>query len=134
MLFFKKSGYDPKQFRSFSIDNLSIDEDVVEKNIFIYDIDIEDGDFVGELARRIIEKYGNTVELLRYNNHIIHVNNIDNFFKCFRCPTCDTIFHKADHFNRHLICCKDRIKILTPKIFTPKNFQRTNLIQKCRFF
>ena len=29
------------------MDNLPIVEDVVEKNIFIYDVDIEDGDFVG---------------------------------------------------------------------------------------
>ena len=40
-------------------------KDVVGKRIFIYDIDIEDGDFVGELARRSIGKYENTVKLLR---------------------------------------------------------------------
>ena len=97
------------------MDNLPVVEDVVEKNIFIYDINIEDGDFVGELARRSIGKYENTVKLLRYNNHIIYVNNIDNFFKCFRCPTCDTFFHKADHFNKHLLRCKDRIKNIYPK-------------------
>ena len=113
--FLEKSGYDPKQFRGVSMDNLPVVEDVVEKNIFIYDINIEDGDFVGELARRSIGKYENTVKLLRYNNHIIYVNNIDNFFKCFRCPTCDTFFHKADHFNKHLLRCKDRIKNIYPK-------------------
>ena len=113
--FLEKSGCEPKQFRGVSMDNLPIVEDVVEKNIFIHDIDIEDGDFVGELARRRFGKYENTVKLLRYNNHNIYVNNIDNFFKCFRCPSCDTFFHKADHFNRHLLCCKDRIKNIYPK-------------------
>ena len=97
------------------MDNLPVVEDVVEKNIFIYDIDIEDGDFVGELVRRSIGKYENTKKFLRYNNHIIYVNNIDNFFKSFRCPTCDTFFHKADHFNKHLPQCKDRIKNIYPK-------------------
>ena len=97
--FFEKSGSDPKQFRGVSMDYLPIVEDVKEKNIFIYDIDFEDGDFLGELARRSIGNYKNTVILLRYNKHIIHVNNIDNFFKCFRCSTCDTFFHKADIFN-----------------------------------
>ena len=87
------------------MDNLPIVENVVEENIFIYDIDIED--FIGELAKRSIGKYENTVKLLRYNNHNIYVNNIDNFFKCFRCPTYDTFFHKADQFNRHLLCCRD---------------------------
>ena len=113
--FLEKSGCAPKHFRGVSMDNLPIVEDVVEKNIFIYDIDIEDGDFVGELAGRSIGKYKNTVKLLRYTNHIFYVNNIDNFFKCFRCPTCDTFFHKADHFNRHLLCCKDRNKNFYPK-------------------
>ena len=97
------------------MDNLPVVEDVVEKNIFIDDIDIEDGDFVGELVRRIIGKYENTGKLLRYNNHIIYVNNIDNFFKRFRCPTCDTFFYKVDHFNKHLLRCKDRIKNIYPK-------------------
>ena len=113
--FMEKSGCDPKQFRGVSMDNLPVVEDVVEKNISIYDINIEDG--VGELARRSIGKYENTVKLLRYNNHIIYVNNIDNFLKCFRCPTCDTFFHKADHFNKHLLRCKDRIKNIYPKMF-----------------
>ena len=36
------------------------------KHIFIYDIDIEDNDFVGEIARRSIEKYENSINLLRY--------------------------------------------------------------------
>ena len=58
--FLEKLGCDPKQFRGVSIDNLPVVEDVVEKNIFIYDIDIKDGDFVGELARRSIGKYENT--------------------------------------------------------------------------
>ena len=40
--FLEKLGCDPKQFRGVSMDNQPIFEDVVEKNIFIYDIDIED--------------------------------------------------------------------------------------------
>ena len=117
--FLEKSGCDPKQFCGVSMDNRPIVEDVVGKSIFIYDIDIENGDFVGELARRSSGKYKKTLKLLRYNNHIAYNINIDNFFKCFRCPTCDTIFHKADHFNRHLLCCKDRIKNIYPKnVFT----------------
>ena len=63
--FLEKLGCDPKQFCGVLMDNLPVVEDVVEKNIFIYDIDIKDGDFVGELARRSIGKYENTVKLLR---------------------------------------------------------------------
>ena len=52
-----------------SMDNLPIVEDVVEKNKFVYDIEFEAGNFVGELARRNICKYENTVKMLRYYNH-----------------------------------------------------------------
>ena len=115
--FLKKLGCDPKLFCGLSMYNRPIVEDVVGKSIFIYDIDIENGDFVGELARRNIGKNENTLKLLQYNNHIVYNNNIDNFFKSLRCPTCDTLFHKADLFNRHLLCCKDRIKNIYPKLF-----------------
>ena len=46
------------------MDNLPRVEDVVKKNIFIYDIDIEEGDFVGELIRRNSGKQENTVTTL----------------------------------------------------------------------
>ena len=78
------------------MDNLPI-----ETHLYLFDIedtDKVDENFLSELARRSIGKYENTVKLLQYNNHIIHVNNIDNFFRCFRCSTCDIFFHKADHF------------------------------------
>ena len=65
------------------MDNLPIVEDVVEKKQLIFDIDIKKEDFVSELAWRSIGKNETTVELIRYNNHIIYVNNIDNFFICF---------------------------------------------------
>ena len=61
----------------------------MQRNIFIYDFDIQEEEYVGELARRSIEK---TVKLLRFNNHIFHTKDIDSFFKCFRCPSCDTFF------------------------------------------
>ena len=94
-------------------------------------------------------KYYNLISLLRYNNHINHVNNSDNFFKCFRCPSCDTCFKMSHHTNRHVICCRDRVKNIGPKIVytLPENlsekktgcvqfwvYQRTNLIQKFRYF
>ena len=48
----EKLGCDPKQFCGFSMYILRILEDVVDKNNFIYDIDIQDGDSLRELARR----------------------------------------------------------------------------------
>ena len=92
--FISKSGYDPKNFRGVSVEDLPVVEEIVQRNIFIYDFDIQEGEYVGELARRSIGRFDKTVKLLRFNNHIIHTNDIDSFFKCFRCPSCDTFFHK----------------------------------------
>ena len=64
-------------------------EDLLTLNILLYDIDIVDGNIVGELARRSVQKNENTVRLLRYN-HICYVNNINAVFQSFCCPNCDT--------------------------------------------
>ena len=93
--FISKSGYYPKNFRGVSVEDLPVVEEIVQRNIFIYDFDIQEGEYVGELARRSIGRFDKTVKLLlKFNNHIIHTNDIDSFFKCFRCPSCDTFFHK----------------------------------------
>ena len=108
--FISKSGYDPKNFRGVAIDDLPLVEEVVERNIFICDFDIQEGEYVGELARRSIGKFEKTVKLLRFNNHVIHTNDIDSFFECFRCPSCDCFFDRSDNFNRYLLTCKDRVR------------------------
>ena len=99
--FISKSGYDPKNFCGVAIDDLSLVEGIVERNIFIYDFDIQEGEYVGKLARRSIRKFEKTVKLLRFNYHIFHTNDIDSFFKCFRCPSCDYFFNRSHKFNRH---------------------------------
>ena len=85
-------------------------------NIFLYDIDFVDGELMGELCRRSIQKYEKSVKLLRYNNHICYVNNINALFKAFRCTTCDTFFSKTGNLERHLVTCCDRVKHIYPKI------------------
>ena len=65
-------------------------------NLFFYGFDVQEGDYVGELAcGRVgsIGKFERTVKLLRFNNHIVHTIDIDSFFKCFRCPSYDGFFN-----------------------------------------
>ena len=83
--FISESGYDQKNFHGVSIDDLSLVEGKVERNIFIYDFDIQEEEYVRELARQSIRKFEKkkTVKLLRFNNHIIHTNDIYSLFKCF---------------------------------------------------
>ena len=74
-----------------------------------------DGELIGELCWRSIQKYENSVRLLRYNNHICYVNNINALFKAFRCTTCDTFFSKTEKLERHLVTCSHRVKHIYPK-------------------
>ena len=88
---------------------------MLQLSIFLYDIDFEDREGVGELCRRNIQKYENSLKLLRYNNQICYVKNINALFKAFRCTTCDTFFSKTGNLERHLVTCSDRIKHIYPK-------------------
>ena len=90
--FISKSGYDTKNFRGASVEDLPVVEEFVQRNIFIYNFDIQEGEYVGELARRSIGRFHKTVKLLRFKNHIFHTNDIGFFFKCFRCASYDTFF------------------------------------------
>ena len=85
-------------------------EEMLQLNNFLYDLDIVDGELIGELARRSIQKFEKSVKLLRYNNHICYVNNINAFFKAFRCTTCDTFFSNTGNLERLLVTCSDRVK------------------------
>ena len=90
-------------------------EDSLQLNIFLYDIDFVDVELIGELCRRSIQKYENSVKFLRYNNQICYVNNINVMFKAFRCTTCDTVFSKTGNLERHLVTCSDGVKHIYPK-------------------
>ena len=86
----KKDGLSADQLQGVHMNDIPIFEDLQALNILLYDIDIVDGNTIGELARRSVKKYENTVRLLRYNNHICYVNNINAVFQSFRCPNFHT--------------------------------------------
>ena len=50
--FLHESGHDAIKLRGVSTDHLVFVENVIKHNIYIYDKDIEEGEFVGELARK----------------------------------------------------------------------------------
>ena len=94
---------------------LPVVEEFVQRNIFIFDFDIQEGEYVGELAKRSTGKFEKAVKLLRFNNYIIHTNDIHSLFECFRCPSCDCFFNRSNIFNIHLKFCKDRVRHNYPK-------------------
>ena len=108
-------GLSADQFQGVHMNDIPIVEDLLTLNILLYDIDIVDGNVVGELARRSVQKYENTVRLLRYNNHICYVNNINAAFQSFRCPNCDTFFNRTFNLEQHLTTCSERVKSVYPR-------------------
>ena len=106
---------DPSKFQGVHMTDNPKVEDLLQLNIFLYDIDFVDGELIGELARRSIQKFEKSVKLLRYINHICYVNNINALFKAFRCATCETFFSKTGNLERHLVTCSDRVKHIYPK-------------------
>ena len=61
----KMDGLSPNQFHGVHMNNIPAVEDLLTLNILLYDIDIVDGNIVGELARQSVQKYKNTVRMLR---------------------------------------------------------------------
>ena len=70
------SGSDAEQSAGVSFDQISIIEELIKQNFFVYDFDIEDGEVIGELVRRSVETYDKNIKLLRYNNHILCITTI----------------------------------------------------------
>ena len=77
--FVTASGCDPEHFAGVSFDQIPIIEELIKQNIFVYDFDIEDGEIIGELVRRSVERCDKNIKLLRYNIHICYVNDINKF-------------------------------------------------------
>ena len=107
---------DPSKLQGFHMIDIPKVEDLLQLNIFLYNIDFADGELIGELARRRIQKFEKTVKLLRYNNHNCYVTSINALFKAFRCTMCDTFFSRTGNLERHLVACIDRVKHIHPKM------------------
>ena len=71
------------KFQGVHLNDIPKNEDLLQLKIFHYDIDFVDGEKIGELCRRSIQKSEKSVQLLRYNSHICYVN-IKALFKAFR--------------------------------------------------
>ena len=108
-------GLSPIQFHGVHMNDIPFVEDLLTLNIVLYDIDFVHGNIIGELARQSVQKYENTEQLLRYNNHICYVNNLYPVFQSFRCPNCDTFFNRTFNLERHLTTCSEQVKNVYPK-------------------
>ena len=111
----KLDGLNPNQFQEVHMNDIPTVEDLLILNIVLYDINIVDGTIIGELARRSVQKYDNSVRLPRDNSHICYLNNKNAGFKSSRCPNCDTFFNRTFYLERHLTTSRERLKNVYPK-------------------
>ena len=111
----KMDGLSADQFRGIHMNDIPFVEDLLTLSIVLYDIDIVDGNIIGELARRSLQKNNNTVRLLRYNIHIRYMSNIIAVFQAFRCPNWDTFFNRTFNSERHLTTFSERVKNVYPR-------------------
>ena len=88
---------------------------MLQLNVFLYELDFVDGELIGEIARRRVQKFKKSVKFLRCNNHVCFVSDMNSFFKSFRCSTCDAIFSKTESLERHLVTCSEQVKHIYPK-------------------
>ena len=109
---------DASKFQGAHLNDIPKVENLLQLIIFLYDIDFLDGELIGELCRRSIQRYEKSAKLLRYNNHIRYVNNLNALCKAYRCATCATIFSKTGNPERHLVLCSERVKLFTQRMFT----------------
>ena len=105
----------PEKLKRRSDVNCLVTNGYGETYIFLYDIDIDDGDFLGELARCSLVLYETSINLLRYSNHIWFADDINTFFKRLGCPNGDIFKKRADKFHHHGKSCIDRIQHVYPK-------------------
>ena len=103
-------GLNPNQFKTVHMNDIPTFEDLLNLSIVLYHIDVVDGNIAGEHARRIVQKYENTVQLLRYNNHICYMNNIKAVFQTFRCPIRDIFSNRTFNLERNLTKCSEGVK------------------------
>ena len=58
-------GLRPFQFQAVHMNDIPIVEDLLLLNNLLYDIDIVEGNIIGERNRRSVKKHENTVKLFR---------------------------------------------------------------------
>ena len=111
-------------------------EDLLFFTFLLYEIDFVHGSIIGELARRNLQKYENTVRLLRFNNRICYVSNIKAVSKSFRCCKCDTFLIGTFNLERQLTKSSEQIKNNYPRNVHqfPETHRKTSTPQKIAIF
>ena len=69
-------GLCPNQFKSVHMNSNLFVKDLLTLSFVLYDVDFVQGNVFRELARRSVQKYENTVRLMRYNKLTCYFSNV----------------------------------------------------------
>ena len=80
------------QLKGVHLKDIPFVEDLLLLHIFFSDINFVEGKNINELDCPSVQKYENTVRLLRNSYHKRYVSNINAVFPCYCCSICNTFY------------------------------------------
>ena len=89
------NGSSPHKSKGVHMNYIEVVEDLLTFSIPPEDMDSVDGNSVREFARLNVQKYKNTLRILRCSNHICYASNMNTVLQSFGCPNCDTFFKRT---------------------------------------
>ena len=100
----------PVIFQSVCQKDIPIVENLVQLNVFLYDVVFVEGTIIGHVFRGGRGKHSNKIQLFSYKSHTSYVFDILVFFKLCPCPSCVNFFSRAPNLVRLLTTCSERVK------------------------
>ena len=99
-------------FAGVTIDDLSKIEATFGVNVVVHKLDeITDGTTVGELVRRSLCQFTDTMTLNLYETHFSYIRDINMYCHSYRCSTCDeSLWKYPSLLKRHELTCEGGIR------------------------
>ena len=99
-------------FAGVTIDDLSKIEATFGVNVVVYKLDeITDGTTVGELVRRSLCQFTDTMTLNLYETHFSYIRDINMYCHSYRCSRCDeSLWKYPSLLKRHELTCEGGIR------------------------
>ena len=111
-LYAKYSHKDVHDFAGVTIDDLSKIEATFGVNVVVYKLDeITDGTTVGELVRRSLCQFTDTMTLNLYETHFSYIRDINMYCHSYRCSRCgESLWKYPSLLKRHELTCEGGIR------------------------
>ena len=97
------------------MEDIAAVEDIVQADLFLYNIDIVDASMIKEFERRSVGKHSITLRRLLFNSHICQVSDINALFEAYHCPSCDQFIKTVYDLKQHLTVYKENVNHIFPK-------------------